>query len=144
MALFIDSLVKSACKLLHRMDQNLLSLPIHLETFYQGTGFSLDHSLASQYHVRHYFVLEHINLTSSLIILLENIIIRFFSLFNHQVLHSFDFISSHRFQLLPLQTVLSRRHLPLAFNFIDLGHDFPAESFSEFRHKRLQMHTFRR
>ena len=68
MALLVNRLVKSARKLLHRVDQDLLPLTIHLEALSKRVCLSLNQPLASQYHETLDFMSVDIYLTCRLVI----------------------------------------------------------------------------
>ena len=148
MALLVNVLVESTCKLLHWVDQDLLSLAIHFEAFGKGLTLSLDHALASQYHVVKDLVMEHIYFTCRLIVLLENVFISFVHLLVQIVLHhglkSLGFVTLHALQLLSLEMVLNGRKLPLSFDFIHLCHNLPTESVVELLQEGLHPDLIRR
>ena len=109
MTFLVYGLVECTCKLLHGMDQDLLTFTIHFETFCKRLSFSLNHSLTCKNHVIHDLVLEDINFASGLIILLQDILIcfiNFFSISLNRTLQGFNFISLHLLKLLSLQIVL--------------------------------------
>ena len=105
MAFFVNCLVESARKLLHRVNQDLLSFAIHLETFGKGVGLTFNHTLACKDHVVLDLKGEHIDFASRLIIRLQNGFFTFiFHLFLHGVLHDtlqrLHFIAFHFFKLI--------------------------------------------
>ena len=59
----------------------MLSLAIHLEALCKGMSFSFDHSLSCEDHVVLDLVLEDIDLTSGLVVLLENVFVLLIDLF---------------------------------------------------------------
>lgn len=72
MTFLIDILVKRACKLLHRVDQNLLAFAVHLEALGKRICLSLDQTLARQDHEALNLMGVDIYLTSGLIVRLKN------------------------------------------------------------------------
>ena len=70
MTLLVNCLVKRTRELLHGVDQDLVSLAIHFEALGQCLALPLNHAFARKDHVVEDLVLENINFTSSLIILL--------------------------------------------------------------------------
>ena len=139
--LFIDSLVESASKLLHRVDQDCRSLTVHVETFSKCLALTLNHTLAGQDHVVKNLMMEDIDFTCCLVVLLKYVLVSFVHLFVqillHQVLESLDFVALHALQLLSLEMILSGGELPLSFNIFHLTHDFPAECIIELSKKGL-------
>ena len=73
--LLVDGLVKGARELLHRMDQDLLTLAIHLEALGQRLGLSFNHALACENHVVLDFVRVHIHLTSGLVVSVKDVLV---------------------------------------------------------------------
>ena len=135
MALLVNSLIKCACKLLHRMDQNLLSLTIHLKALGQCLALALNNALTSEDHVALNLMGIDINLARSLIKRMEHALVTLVSLLSNLVLHDalqgLDFVTSHPLKLLSLHLILGGRELPLTLNLVHLGHDFPAECLAE-------------
>ena len=72
MILLVHLLLKSACKLLNWIDEDLKSLAIHFKCLGQRRDLSFNKALRCKYHVALQLILVDINLTSSLIHLLQN------------------------------------------------------------------------
>ena len=67
MTLFVNSLIECACELLHRMNQDLLALAIHLETLGECLALSLDEALTSEDHIALDLMSVDIHLASGLV-----------------------------------------------------------------------------
>ena len=97
-AFLVDHLVEGASKLLHWMDQDLLTLPVHLEALGEGFALPLYHSLTSQNHVGLNLVLEDFDLTRCLIVLVDDVLVGLVSLLLYvdldQVLEGLDLIGA--------------------------------------------------
>mgnify|MGYP000409686599 CR=1 FL=1 len=85
MTFLVDCLIERARELLHRMDQDLVSLTIHLKAFGQCLAFSLNHALTGQNHIVEYLVVEYINFASRLIVLLDDIFGGFVDFFGRKL-----------------------------------------------------------
>ena len=70
MTLFVNRLVKGTSELLHGVDENLVALAIHLEAFGERLALTFNHTLSCQDHVIEDLMMEHIDFTCRLIVLL--------------------------------------------------------------------------
>ena len=75
MALLVHFPIEGARELLHRMNQDLLTLAVHLEALSQGLCLPLNQSFACQDHVTLNLMRVNIDLAGGLIIGLENVLI---------------------------------------------------------------------
>lgn len=141
MAFLVDCLVESGCKLLHRVDQDLLALAIHLEALGEALRLTLNHSLACQDHEALDLVSIHVNFTGRLIVSLKDVLILLVDSFAaacQHILDCLDRVTTHSFELLTLHLVLRSCKLSLSFDLVHLGHDFPAESLVELSRQSFQ------
>ena len=76
-------LFKRACKLLHRLNKNLLALAIHFKALGERVCFTLDETLACQYHVALNLVCVDVHLARCLVIRLHSAVVRVFLLRHH-------------------------------------------------------------
>ena len=68
----VNDLLKSACKLLYRVDKNLKTLSIHLKSFGERSSLTLNQCFCFQNHVVLYLSLVDIHLALGLIVGLNN------------------------------------------------------------------------
>ena len=92
-------------------------------------------------------MLEDVYFASSLVELLEDVLVCFvhflLDILLHEALAGLDRVATHRLEFLPAHVVLGRCELALAFDFINFGHDLPAECLVELSHEGLDTDTGR-